>query len=129
MLFSLLCVLSFSPLHTRRFVILSTPLIANIYNTTPSAGGAGGGGDGGAADENGSSDMNGDVNTGGGGGGAQASNLHPGDGGSGLIIVRYSNSFTLNNADGGLTISTANTASSTKTSTITAGTGTVTFTE
>lgn len=57
--------------------------------TTGSAGGAGGAGGGGAGGGSGAS-VDGTANTGGGGGGARGnSDLQGGNGGSGLVIIRY----------------------------------------
>jgi hypothetical protein len=91
-------------------------------------GGAGGGGDGGnnGLGNSGSpaaNGENGDANTGGGGGGG--SNLGSGAaGGSGVVILKYSDSLTISNPGGGLTYSTA-TAGGFSVTTFTAGTGNV----
>ena len=50
--------------------------------------------------------MNGDTNTGGGGGGAQASNLNPGDGGSGFIVIKIPSARSAT-FSGGVTSSTS----------------------
>jgi hypothetical protein len=65
-------------------------------------------------------------NTGGGGGGAGTDVGTGGSGGSGIVILKYISSFT-STFSVGLTVSTA-TSAGYKISTITAGTGTVTFT-
>ena len=90
-----------------------------------SGGGAGsaGGGNGGAN----STGTAASANTGSGGGGAGSStsgNRVGSAGGSGVIILRYPNTFTISQS--GLTLSTA-TDGSDKVTTITAGTGTVSF--
>jgi hypothetical protein len=64
-------------------------------------------------------------NTGGGGGGAGTDVGTGGSGGSGVVILKYISSFT-STFSVGLTVSTA-TSAGYKISTITAGTGTVTF--
>jgi len=90
--------------------------------TTGGTGGSGGGGNGGS---NGAGSA-GSANTGGGGGGgASNASANGGAGGSGIVILRYSDAFTITSS--GLTLSTA-TLNGFKTTTITAGTGTVTFT-
>ena len=93
----------------------------SIYtNGTGAAGGTGGGGTGGRGNL---APTAGTVNTGGGGGGSTNANAS-GAGGSGVIILRYPNTFTLSQS--GMTLSTA-TDGSDKVTTITAGTGTVSF--
>ena len=82
--------------------------------------GSGGTGGGGAAQSGA-----GTVNTGSGGGGNGNASA-AGAGGSGVVILRYPNTKTIANSGGGLTISTA-TVGSEKISTITAGTGNVTW--
>jgi hypothetical protein len=82
------------------------------------AGGTGGGGSGGL---NGSS---GTANTGGGGGGARDANP-VGNGGSGIVVLRYPAAFNLN-IGAGLTANTA-TIGDEKVTTFTAGTDTVTL--
>ena len=85
-------------------------------------GGNGKGGGGGAGTA-------GTANTGGGGGNAGSSSAPyqaGGAGGSGVVILRYSNEFTISNPGGGLTISTA-TDGDDKVSSITAGTGNVSW--
>ena len=87
------------------------------------SGGAGGGADGvGSANGN-----NGTANTGGGAGGmynTNTSNKYGGNGGSGIVILRYPNTYTISQS--GLTLSTATTGND-KVTTITAGTGTVSW--
>jgi len=93
----------------------------SIYtNGSGAAGGSGGGGTGGRGNLAATA---GTANTGGGGGGSTNANAS-GAGGSGVIILRYANSFTISQS--GLTLSTA-TSGSDKITTITAGTGTVSF--
>ena len=84
---------------------------------SPSAGtgGSGGGGAGGTA---------GAENTGGGGG--ASSPIAPVAGGSGVVIIKYPDAFTISNPGGGLTSTTA-TAGGFKVTTFTAGTGNVSF--
>jgi hypothetical protein len=99
----------------------------------PSSGGnpgPGGGGAGGAGLNNGGP---GSTNTGGGGGGAAVTNAPgafvygaPGNGGSGTVILRYPNIRTISNPGGGLTLSSSPSGSNTVT-TITAGTGNVSW--
>jgi len=94
----------------------------SIYTNggTVGAGGAGGGGAGG----HGTSDaVDGTVNTGGGGGGASNARTS-GAGGSGIVILRYPNTYTISQS--GLTLTTA-TDGSDKVTTITAGIGTVSW--
>ena len=91
--------------------------------TTSANGGAGGGGNGA---EN-SNATPGTVNTGGGGGGVctyYSTARYAGNGGSGIVILRYPNTYTISQS--GLTLSTATTGND-KVTTITAGTGTVSF--
>ena len=76
-------------------------------------------GGGGGYDNGGTITRTGDPNTG--GGGAAYSN-----GGSGVVILRYNNSYTITNPGGGLTSSTA-TSGSDKITTFTAGTGNIQF--
>jgi len=87
------------------------------------AGGNGGGGDGGSFNSN-TSGQNGTANTGG-GGGASPNNTNGGAGGSGVVILRYATDYTITLA-AGLTGSTT-TVGSKKVTTITAGTGNVSF--
>ena len=90
---------------------------------TATAGTATGGGGAGGDGANGTA---GTANTGGGGGGSSYNNSDRagGAGGSGVVILRYPNTFTISQS--GLTLSTA-TDGSDKVTTITAGTGTVSF--
>jgi len=92
-----------------------------------SAGGTGGTG-GGANGVTGNNDgNNGTANTGGGGSGAAANaagGQAGGNGGSGIIILRYPDTYTISQT--GLTLTTA-TDGSDKVTTITAGTGTVSW--
>jgi hypothetical protein len=94
-------------------------------NTTGrSAGGSGGGGDGGGATTyNGG---NASVNTGSGGGAGGDISGTGGNGGSGIVIIKYPDTFTISNPGGGLTSSTA-TAGGFKVTSFTAGTGTIQF--
>ena len=84
--------------------------------------GSGGGGEG---NDSGTSN-NGTVNTGGGGGGSFAANGNAGVGGSGIVIFRYPSFYTVT-IGAGLTGSTQ-TVDSNKVTTITAGTGNVSWT-
>ena len=92
------------------------------------AGAPGGTGGGGAGAFN--SGTPGTVNTGGGGGSAGhvgvADPAIPGAGGSGIIKLLYPNLYTISNPGGGLTMSTA-TPGSDKLTSITAGTGNISF--
>ncbi len=97
-------------------------------------GGAGAGGSGGGGAGNGvagGTATSGTANTGGGGGSGSGGlsssgggNGISGAGGSGVVILRYPNTFTISQS--GLTLSTA-TSGDDKITTITAGTGTVSF--
>ena len=84
---------------------------------------AGGGGTGGA---NGTSPTAATANTGGGGGGSGRAQTTGRAGGSGVVILRYHSGKTIANPGGGLTMTTA-TVSTDKVTTITAGTGNITF--
>ena len=97
---------------------------SSSYN--PGAGGNGGGGDGGQMWAGGTYTPPdaGTVNTGGGGGGEPQQNTVGSTGGSGIVILRYPNTYTLTNPDSGLTMSTA-TDGSDKVTTLTAGTGNI----
>ena len=94
---------------------------------TTGIGGDGGGGNGGTNTDD---DTAGTANTGGGGGAA----AWPGPGwgyagsagGSGIVILRYPNNFTITNPGGGLTSSTS-TSGSDKITTFTTGTGNIQF--
>jgi hypothetical protein len=93
-------------------------------------GGSGGGGNGGTTDIA-KTATDGQLNTGGGGGGAGhnggSGNRVGGNGGSGVVILRYPSDFSIN-FGAGLNASTA-TSGSDKVTTITAGTGNITFVE
>jgi len=90
---------------------------------TTTAGTATGGGGAGGQSDNGTA---GTANTGGGGGGSSYDGVDKqgGAGGSGVVILRYPNTYTISNT--GMTLSTA-TDGSDKVTTITAGTGTISF--
>jgi len=99
---------------------------SSYNNTTTGNGGAGGGGNGG--DSSTKNPTAGTANTGGGGGGAERySTATSGAGGSGVVILRYPNVFTIT-IGAGLTGSTATDGSS-KVTTLTAGTGNVSWAE
>jgi hypothetical protein len=92
------------------------------------SGGSGGGGN--AANSPANNGSPGSVNTGGGGGGAAGEGPGSGPnaggtGGSGIVILKYPDSFTISNPGGGLTISTPGASGGFKVSSITAGTGNV----
>tara|TARA_R100000808_G_scaffold24540_1_gene56781 strand:+ start:944 stop:2020 length:1077 start_codon:yes stop_codon:yes gene_type:complete len=91
-------------------------------SSSQGSGGAGGGADG---EKQGTADS-GTANTGGGGGGSGTTSAaaYGGNGGSGIVVLRYPNTYTISQS--GLTLSTATTGSD-KVTTITAGTGTVSF--
>lgn len=91
----------------------------------PSAGpgGVGGGGNGGSG--GGPGGTSGAANTGGGGGGGPAWGGSPGAGGSGVVILSYPSSFTIN-LGAGLTGTTA-TVGANRVTTITAGAGNVSW--
>jgi hypothetical protein len=88
--------------------------------------GVNGGGNGG--NNAGANGTAGSANTGGGGGGAgqDPGNRNGLSGGSGLVVLRYSNGFTISNPGGGLTLSTT-TSGSDKITTVTAGSGNVSW--
>jgi hypothetical protein len=89
------------------------------------AGGGGGNGNGvGGSGGGGTHQTNGTNNRGGGGGGAYSSQT-AGNGGSGIVILRYPDAYTIT-IGAGLTGSTA-TDGSDKVTTFTAGTGTISF--
>lgn len=90
---------------------------------TSSAGSGGSGG--GGAGSRGGTPSSGTANTGGGGGGGSNTSAAGGSGGSGLVILRYPNTYSIT-VGAGLTGTTA-TDGSDKVTTITAGTGTVSF--
>jgi hypothetical protein len=102
--------------------------LGSAYITTAAAGGSGGGGIG--ATKESINGGNGTSNTGSGGGGSSYTGQQgtlgtPGNGGSGVVILRYPNTATIT-IGSGLTGSTANVGSD-KVTTITAGTGNVTW--
>jgi hypothetical protein len=88
---------------------------------TPGSGGAGGGGNG----SSGAVATSGAANTGGGGGGAGNASSGNGLGGSGVVIIKYPDSYTIGGGSG-LTFSTT-TSGSDKITTFTAGTGSISF--
>ena len=91
-----------------------------VGSASAGAGGTGGGGAGGFT----TSATAGTANTGGGGGSTANTATAGASGGSGVIILRYPNTYTITQS--GLTLSTA-TDGSDKVTTITAGTGTVSW--
>ena len=95
--------------------------------TTGGAGGAGGGGAGGSG--NPGVGTSGTVNTGGGAGSTYEDSGTPQttNGGSGIVIIKYPDSFTISNPGGGLTTSTPAPAGGFKVTSITAGTGNILF--
>jgi hypothetical protein len=95
-------------------------------NIAPYNGTAGSGGGGNAGPMSYSPAESGSENTGGGGGGAWYGDGNAGSGGSGVVIIKYSDALTLSNPGGGLTSTTA-TAGGFKVTTFTAGTGNVSF--
>jgi len=103
----------------------------NSSSYTVGAVGTGGGGSGGGTDGNQANvilNTSGTANTGGGGGGQHrfdASGTY-GSGGSGVVIIKYLDSFTVSNTGGGLTFSTSS-AGGFKITTFTAGTGNIQF--
>jgi len=94
----------------------------NTSSYSGGAGGAGGGGTGGGGSNNG---VAGTANRGGGGGGGSDGPTNSGAGGSGVVILRYPSTRTIT-LGAGLTGTTA-TVSSNKVTTITAGTGNVSW--
>ena len=97
-------------------------------------GGLGGGGNGGAAGSVGSAPTTGTENTGGGGGGSGDHNTggnYPGqNGGSGVVILRYPDNYTITETTSGgnvLTFITDESISGEKVTTFTAGDGTIQF--
>jgi hypothetical protein len=92
-------------------------------------GGSGGGGTGYGSSATATTDADGDTNTGGGGGGTSDNVINgtarAGNGGSGIVILRYPNTHTVT-IGSGLTGTTA-TDGSDKVTTFTAGTGTISF--
>lgn len=94
------------------------------------AGGTGGGGQGAlvvSASSVTQSSTAGTANLGGGGGAAgRGSNTNPGKaGGSGVVIIKYPDTYTVSNPGGGLTSSTPSAAGGFKVTTFTAGTGNI----
>lgn len=88
-------------------------------------GGVGGGGNGGSSNPS-IAPTSGAANQGGGGGGIASGSGGAGTGGSGVVILKYPDKFTISNPGGGLTLSTA-TDGEDKVTTVTAGTGNVSF--
>lgn len=70
--------------------------------------------------------VNGDANSGYGGSTAYGFAFNGGNGGSGVVIIRYSSSYTISNPGGGLTFSTVSVLND-KVTTFTAGTGNIQF--
>ena len=94
------------------------------YYANGGSGGSGGGGKGG--DNNATNNAaNGTANTGGGAGGGEQNASQSRSGGSGVVILRYPDAYTIT-VGSGLTASTA-TDGSDKVTTFTAGTGSVSF--
>lgn len=93
----------------------------STFIQTGGAGGAGGGGTGG--DYFSPAATAGTANTGGGGGGTN--NALTGTGGSGVVILKYPDTFTISNPAGGLTFTTSTAVAGYKITTFTAGTGNV----
>jgi hypothetical protein len=93
---------------------------------TPGFGGSGGGGNAGQTFP--SNGVAATANTGSGGGGGTDNNnddaVFGGNGGSGIVILKYIDSFTISNPGGGLTFTTA-TAGGFSVTTFTAGTGNI----
>jgi len=94
------------------------------YYASGGSGGSGGGGKGGDNNANNNA-ANGTANTGGGAGGGEQNASATRSGGSGIVILRYPDAYTIT-IGAGLTGSTA-TDGSDKVTTFTAGTGTITF--
>jgi len=88
-----------------------------------STGGTGGGGNGGGTSTAG---QDGTANTGGGGGGSATNTTGQGDGGSGVVILRFDSARSIASTTGTLAYSTATDGADTV-ATFTSGTGTVTF--
>ena len=98
------------------------------YPGNGGTGGAGGGGNGGTQGV--TQATVGAVNSGSGGGGASYSGspfYNGAAGGSGVVILKYSDYLTISNPGGGLTLSTAPPAGGFKVTSVTAGTGNVSF--
>ena len=101
------------------------PTGINVVRVIVTAGARGGGGYGAAQNNNGN---NGTANLGGGGGGGSGDDASYvcGNGGSGIVILRYLTADVSSYSQSGLTI-TASTTGSYSVLQITAGTGTITF--
>jgi hypothetical protein len=101
------------------------------YTSGGGTAGTGGSGGGGNGTNNSSTASAGTVNTGGGGGGGGIQDGggrgNGGAGGSGLVILKYPDTLTISNPGGGLTLSTAAPSGGFKVTTITAGTGNVSW--
>ena len=95
-------------------------------NAPGGPGGVGGGGNGGDNNSPATAGYPGTVNTGGGGGGGSYSGGDGGNGGSGVVILRYPDSLTIT-IGVGLTGSTSAASGGFKRTTITAGTGNVSW--
>jgi hypothetical protein len=96
------------------------------YIGTAGVGGGAGAGDGGTGfgGSNGGDASIANRGSGGGGSGNQANARNGGAGSSGVVIIKYPDTFTISNSGGGLTFSTAS-AGGFKTTTFTAGTGNI----
>ena len=108
--------------------------VVSKNDSYPNNGGGGGDGGGGSADPNGGTGDNGNNGVGGGGAGAGGTgNYQVGtigaSGGSGVVILRYPSAYAITFQTGvGFISSTATlSATSEKVTTITAGSGTITF--
>jgi len=96
------------------------------YNGTIGVGGLNSGGNGARYTSPALADTPGVANTGGGGGGDTATGS---SGGSGVVILRYPDGFTMTNTGGGLTFTTdSSSVPGYKITTFTAGTGSIEFT-
>jgi hypothetical protein len=96
---------------------------------TPGSGGSGIGGTGGVYD--GAASTPGVVNTGSGGGGGAYYGSNPtgapgSSGGSGIVVFKYPSSYSISQS-GSLTLSTSTAVSGYKITSVTSGSGTVTF--
>jgi hypothetical protein len=91
---------------------------------------AGGSGIGGVGSDAGTTSLVGEnaspANRGSGGGGAYQ-NAQGGNGSSGVVILKYPDAYTISNPGGGLTLSTAGPSGGFKVTSVTAGTGNVSF--
>ena len=94
------------------------------YYTSGGIGGTGGGGNGGSGNANNNA-TNGVANTGGGAGGGEQNATAARSGGSGVVILRYPNTYTIN-IGSGIAGSTASDGSDSIT-TLTSGVGTISF--